>query len=94
MDEDELLQSKFSDTVQREEIDDDELLQGKFDASSTAQREEAIQPAENNTGMPDNLKNGIEALSGYSMDDVRVHYNSPKPVQLQALAYTQGTDLP
>jgi hypothetical protein len=27
------------------------------------------------------------------MDDVRVHYNSPKPAQLQALAYTQGTDI-
>jgi hypothetical protein len=27
------------------------------------------------------------------MDDVRVHYNSAKPAQLQALAYTQGTDI-
>lgn len=91
--EDELLQGKF-DTAQREEIDEDELLQGKFDPSSTIQKEEAIQPSsENNTGMPDNLKNGIEALSGYSMDDVRVHYNSDKPAQLQALAYAQGTDI-
>lgn len=93
-DEDELLQGKF-DTAQREEIDEDELLQGKFEAS-TVQREE-IPPSggggANKTGMPDNLKNGIEALSGYSMDDVRVHYNSPKPAQLQALAYAQGTDI-
>jgi hypothetical protein len=27
------------------------------------------------------------------MDDVRVHYNSSKPAQLQALAYTQGTEI-
>ncbi|MCD8043239.1 MAG: DUF4157 domain-containing protein [Tannerellaceae bacterium] len=47
----------------------------------------------NNTGLPDNLKTGIENLSGYSMDDVKVHYNSDKPAQLQALAYTQGTDI-
>lgn len=47
----------------------------------------------NNTGLPDNVKTGIENLSGYSMDDVRVHYNSDKPAQLQALAYTQGTDI-
>ncbi|MEA5540749.1 DUF4157 domain-containing protein [Limnoraphis robusta Tam1] len=47
----------------------------------------------NQTGLPDNLKAGIENLSGYSLDDVRVHYNSPKPAQLQALAYTQGTDI-
>lgn len=48
---------------------------------------------ENKTGLPDNLKTGIENLSGYSLDDVRVHYNSDKPAQLQALAYTQGTDI-
>ena len=47
----------------------------------------------NNTGLPDNLKSGIENLSGYSMDDVKVHYNSPKPSQLQAHAYAQGTDI-
>lgn len=92
-DEDELLQGKF-DTAQREEIDEDELLQGKF-ATSTTQREEIPSEDEeaNLTGLPDNLKTGIENLSGYSMDDVRVHYNSDKPAQLQALAYTQGTDI-
>jgi hypothetical protein len=47
----------------------------------------------NNTGLPDNLKVGIEALSGYNMDDVKVHYNSDKPAQLQALAYAQGSDI-
>ncbi len=47
----------------------------------------------NNTGLPDNLKTGIENLSGYGIDDVKVHYNSDKPAQLQALAYTQGTDI-
>ncbi len=47
----------------------------------------------NETGLPDKLKTGIESLSGLSMDDVRVHYNSPKPAQLQALAYTQGTEI-
>jgi hypothetical protein len=50
-------------------------------------------PKQNLTGLPDNLKSGIENLSGFSMDDVRVHYNSDKPAQLQALAYTQGTDI-
>lgn len=48
---------------------------------------------ENRTGLPDQLKLGIEQLSGYSLDDVRVHYNSPKPAQFQALAYTQSTDI-
>src|SRR5690242_9458406 len=48
---------------------------------------------ENNTGMPDGLKSGVEALSGLSMDDVRVHYSSSKPAQLQALAYAQGSEI-
>jgi hypothetical protein len=46
-----------------------------------------------NTGLPDNLRSGIERLSGFSMDDVEVHYNSPKPLQLQAFAFAQGTDI-
>lgn len=89
----ELIQGKF-DTAQREKIDEDELLQGKFksvptDIQKSIQREERP----NNTGLPDNLKTGIENLSGYSMDDVQVHYNSSKPAQLNALAYAQGTDI-
>jgi len=52
-----------------------------------------LQLTGNKTGLPDNLKIGVEALSGYSMDDVSVHYNSNKPAQLQALAYAQGTDI-
>ena len=47
----------------------------------------------NQTGLPNNLKLGIENLSGYSMDDVRVHYGSSKPAAVQAYAYTQGTDI-
>lgn len=66
--------------------EDEEIVQGKFD---TAQRQEKP----NNTGLPDNLKSGVENLSGYSMDDVKVHYNSDKPAQLNALAYTQGTNI-
>lgn len=52
-----------------------------------------VQKKENNTGLPDNLKSGIEGLSGYSMDDVKVHYNSPQPAQLQAHAYAQGSEI-
>ena len=47
----------------------------------------------NSTNLPNDLKSGIEKISGYSMDDVKVHFNSSKPAQLQALAYAQGTDI-
>ena len=52
-----------------------------------------IQRKENKTGMPDNLKTGIENLSGMDMGDVKVHYNSSKPAQLQAHAYAQGNQI-
>lgn len=45
------------------------------------------------SSLPIRLKSGVEALSGIAMDSVRVHYNSPEPAQVQALAYTQGTDI-
>jgi len=59
----------------------------------SAQHYKPIQKKENKTGLPDNLKSGIENLSGYSMDDVKVHRNSDKPGQLNALAYAQGNDI-
>jgi hypothetical protein len=52
-----------------------------------------IQKKPNATGLPDRLKDGVENLSGLAMDDVRVHYNSPKPATVQAHAYAQGTDI-
>jgi hypothetical protein len=69
-----------------------ESLQRKADMANNSVQCAAL-PRPNNTGMPDNLKSGIESLSGFSMDDVRVHYNSSKPATVQALAYTQGTDI-
>ncbi len=61
--------------------------------SYTMQQHAPVQKKENNTGLPDQLKSGIENLSGYSMDDVKVHYNSSKPAQLQAHAFAQGASI-
>jgi len=55
--------------------------------------EPVVQQQANHTGMPDQLKNGIENLSGYSLNDVKVHYNSSQPATLQAHAYAQGSDI-
>lgn len=62
-------------------------------ASGMGEQPGLVQKKANNTGLPDQLKTGIENLSGYSMNDVKVHYNSAKPAQLQAHAYAQGTDI-
>ena len=52
-----------------------------------------VQRQPNQTGLPDNLKSGMENLSGMSLDHVRVHYNSSKPAAVQAHAYAQGSDI-
>lgn len=62
---------------------------GELSTSSPA----PAQRKANRTGLPDALKAGVENLSGVSMDGVRVHYNSPAPAQLQARAYTRGSDI-
>lgn len=46
-----------------------------------------------NTGIPVQLKRKMEQSTGVSFEDVRVHYNSDKPEQLDALAYTKGSDV-
>ncbi len=53
----------------------------------------AIQKKANTTGLPDNLKSGAEQLSGISLDDVSVKYNSQKPAQLQAHAFAKGNEI-
>ena len=58
---------------------------------ASADKNRASKP--NQTGLPDQLKQGIESLSGHSMDDVKVHYNSSMPSKLQAHAYAQGTEI-
>lgn len=49
--------------------------------------------SQNKNGLPEQLKLGIESLSGINMDAVRVHYNSSKPAEVQALAYASGNDI-
>lgn len=45
------------------------------------------------SGIPIQLKKRTEAETGLSFDDVRVHYNSGRPRQIEALAYTQGSQV-
>lgn len=59
----------------------------------TAQQPQPIQKKENNTGLPDDLKTGMENLSGMSLNHVKVHYNSSKPAAVQAHAYAQGSEI-
>ena len=49
--------------------------------------------AEIKTGLPDGLKSEVEKLCGRNLDHVQVHYNSPLPAQLNALAWSGGNHM-
>lgn len=90
------LQTQIADDDVAQRVSLEEPLQAQVDGSAV-QREEVATAAQaskpNNTGLPDNLKSGIESLSGMSMDHVKVHYNSSQPAQLNAHAYAQGSEI-
>nr|WP_294860605.1 DUF4157 domain-containing protein [uncultured Fluviicola sp.] len=67
--------------------------QSMADCSPVGESVKQLKEKANNTGLPNQLKSGVESLSGMSMDHVKVHYNSSKPAQMQAHAYAQGTDI-
>lgn len=65
----------------------------RLDSLQRVSPEAGAKKTTSSSGLPDQLKGGIESLSGISMDHVRVHYDSAKPAQLNALAYAQGNDI-
>lgn len=67
------------------------LMQRK--AQSNAATMGSASSAMNKTGIPDALKTGAEQLTGFNLDAVKVHYQSPKPAAVAAQAYTQGNDI-
>lgn len=79
----------------REALDDGADVQSHLTLQRAFNKRTAkpLQRKPNATGLPDRLKAGVEQLSGLAMDDVRVHYNSPRPAAVQAHAYAQGTEI-
>ena len=88
---DEAPTNPFFKSIQSEQLLSPVQKQRIAEKDEMQKNELPIQEKENKTALPSNLKRGIENLSGYSMDDVKVHRNSHKPAQLQAHAYAQGT---
>jgi len=79
--------------LQMQPMEEEELMQGKFASGLADTLQTKPEASQNNTGMPDHLKSGLENLSSMNLSSVRVHHNSSKPAQLNALAYTQGQDI-
>jgi hypothetical protein len=69
------------------------VMQQKSSAHSEMFNATPIQKKADKTGLPADLKGGMESLSGMSLDHVKVHYNSSKPAAVQAHAYAQGSEI-
>lgn len=81
---------------ERQELIAHELTHVVQQNNSTIQRkggQERSGKQKNMNRLPSNLQVGIESLSGISTDDITVHYNSVEPSKVQALAYTEGTEI-
>ncbi len=69
------------------------LMQKKANEQANLFGNHILQKQENKTGLPNNLKSGMESLSGMNLDSVKVHYNSSKPQTVQAHAFASGNDI-
>lgn len=90
--------------AQKVELEDEELAQGKFDVQRAIDDEDELQGTfkpsplpvqrkENQTGLPDHVKERMESSFNTDFSDIRVHADSQKAPQVGALAYTQGSDI-
>ncbi|MGC1303214.1 MAG: DUF4157 domain-containing protein [Caulobacteraceae bacterium] len=95
------LQRMFGEAITQPQTAGPDLAVGAEDELQlkTAANEGQVQSAPPTGGaptpgrLPGGLRSGIEALSGLSMAEVKVHYDSPKPMQLNAHAFAQGRDI-
>jgi hypothetical protein len=61
---------------------------------NTAPLQETTEKKPKGSGnVPKDLKNKIEQASGVPLDDVTVHYNSPKPFKYEANAFAKGNEV-
>jgi len=93
MAEEEPLQGKFESSERKSSPNWSFQLKSNIGNSTNSETTQKSTPTANKTGLPDTLKSGVEQLSGVSMDDVKVNYNSSAPAQLHAHAYAQGKSI-
>ncbi len=84
--------------AQRAALDDEDMLQGKFKQSDAPlqrqEDEELLQgKAAGAGGLPAQLRDSMQAMSGIDLNGVRVHYNSAAPAKVGAHAFAQGSDI-
>jgi hypothetical protein len=92
------LSAQMKTVAQREGLYDEEDLSAQMKPAQRADggavaNAGAAAPAVGPGGLPAPLQSGIQSLSDMNVSDVRVHRSSPRPAQIDALAYAQGNDI-
>ncbi len=83
----------FSNTDNRSLVTVQNKLQDNANSSTQVKNQLTIQQQSSHSNLPAQLKKNLENMSGHSMDEVKVHYQSDKPAQLNAHAYAQGNEI-
>ena len=65
----------------------------RFSAGNVLVQRENAPATDHPQGLPPNLRQSMEALSGIALDDVRVKKDSPEAARLGALAYARGSEI-
>ncbi|HEX7286310.1 MAG TPA: DUF4157 domain-containing protein [Candidatus Angelobacter sp.] len=79
--------------IQRQNVVAEPGSQAAEASEPLAGASQVLQAKDSRTGLPATLKAGVEKLSGISLAEVQVRYNSPQPAQLHALAFAKGTEI-
>ena len=88
------LQRREGDAALQRQLEEEEPLQGKAIQCQGEEEELQMKPATTGSGgLPAQLSEGIAALSGHDVSDVRVHRNSAAPAAVGAHAFAQGTHI-
>jgi hypothetical protein len=81
-------------TRPRTQLKRDQLLSKVSVAREQPAGEASAPPMQSSaTALPARVREHTEALSGYDMGDVQVHYNSAEPAGMGAHAFARGTDI-
>ena len=65
----------------------------QYNKQKQKEGQECNSTSQEHSNIPLKIKQHMEKRSSVSLRDVKIHYNSHKPEQLQALAYTQGNQV-
>jgi Domain of unknown function (DUF4157) len=87
------LAAQMKAVAQRQSMYDEDDLSAQMQPAQRAAGGAAAAAAAGPGGLPAPLQSGIQSLSGMDVSDVRVHRSSPKPAQIDALAYAQGNNI-